>query len=55
MHGTFYPNGTPLHANDDSRSTTRKAMVLENMRSTFVIAKHWVLTNTIVRQEDTIG
>ena len=55
MHGTFYPSGTLHHAVDESRSATRKAMVLENTLATFVLARNFVLTNAIVSQDDITG
>ena len=55
MHGTFYPSETLHHAIDNSRSTTRKEMVLGNTRATLILARNCVLTNATVSQEDTKG
>ena len=53
MHGTFYPSGTLYQDVNNSRSATRKVMVLENTRATFVLARNYVSTNVMVNQEDT--
>ena len=55
MQGTFYPSGTLHHNVDKTKSATRKSTVLEETIATFVLARNYILTNTIVSQDNTTG